>query len=1390
MKDLVKKHSRSKAVDALLLLVALLFLSLFLALPGSAADLRAENLELCKRRAAELEQQLEEFKALDDSVGGSLSQSVISSVNRYRKQLLDLQSHSEIALRSLKKEIELAFLRGSTAGRLTWIYATNAATAQNETESRSFLMAYEALMQELDATETLTAASPLSFSRDLNVAIYSERVRSLAEADDSLRTSAILAGAVEEIRGLLSGELAGEPYREILERAKAEAGLQRHRDALYADFLIFYRSIRSGASAESDEITSLLLYRLTQSKSLADMNSAVRSASFGLLDRFADHTHKRAYITSVKEQIDREIASAQGAGRRACVSAHVSDFTLRYQRADTKDRVEQAAASSPYAPSDELTRLISEYIAAGGILEGCATESELSFELWRAKLRIGWWETLCATKKEISSLLTPHDATAMRSRAEAEWSAIDARICAISRNTAAAEADCTQALNNGRSALSALLPEAEAEKFSLDHIGIIEKAQGTLVTDDRDVMIIAIQDWQKLSAEAKNHLSAEAGKLRESYRAVTRLCLLKTMREDKASSLRKSFINKLCETLLTLNLTELTELGAAADGLLLQGETLSLLLDRYHEILSDVDYIKYDEKYRTDLDTLCESACRSILSLSVLGYEPSPKLTALLEQGILSLIKTQAIASIHLAAEDSTLPEVTSALRIAEARIEAATSEQGIAAVAEEGILTIRKAILEEQASKLSSDVIQRLSALSYLTEEQRQTLVSEITQKAQEIAAKIPIAADLAELNLAYTAYTISCEGILAKGEALHLSKCKEEAASELLAMIAKGKEDLSALPEPEEEIKLQFSEQLSALEAKIMAEIHLAEEQKRVDTLLSEAEGQIRTIVTDARLYKIRLLREELLNGLEARFGISHYYSEEQYKSIRLLIEAFRAELEARETSEEYESLLKNTTTALLAVPTLLDEAKQSSRLLLKETYNALLADAAAYSEKNLALLADLVTKATADMEAITSISDHQSVLLICNEANLAMKSVPKDRLYNGPASITGTVYPNGFSPDADGLWGVITAPNAIPSDSRLSISLRPFNTDDYYKLIQSAIDQKTLFTAKGDAVSLSLRRQLKRAELLLCADIRAALPTQDGGYRVELLLPEGYDADRLLGVVWFGTDGSAEYYNAELSNSVISFETNHFSSFYIVTKSKTNLLPLILLISFLILAELVLLAILLYRRKKRSDEEDPSLPPALPFAGYVAPLSIFGGSPKSDWPLVACLSGIALLLGLANFYLLREELALLRAQKPQDTHHRDSSPPKLSYSRRMALSTAKSLVAVSSAKGDHTEALEPLASLSETEEEETAAEESDPTAEIRAELKLDTLSRHFREGDCVTPELLKQMGLIPEDTTHLKILTGGHLTFPLFISAQEFSNAALRAIKKAGGKAFRIQ
>ena len=59
-------------------------------------------------------------------------------------------------------------------------------------------------------------------------------------------------------------------------------------------------------------------------------------------------------------------------------------------------------------------------------------------------------------------------------------------------------------------------------------------------------------------------------------------------------------------------------------------------------------------------------------------------------------------------------------------------------------------------------------------------------------------------------------------------------------------------------------------------------------------------------------------------------------------------------------------------------------------------------------------------------------------------------------------------------------------------------------------------------------------------------------------------------------------------------------------------------------------------------------------------------------------------------------------------------------------------------------------------------------------------------FEDGAVVTPELLKEMGLLKNQLDGVKVLGNGKLEKKLTVKANKFSNVALEQIEALGGKA----
>ena len=69
--------------------------------------------------------------------------------------------------------------------------------------------------------------------------------------------------------------------------------------------------------------------------------------------------------------------------------------------------------------------------------------------------------------------------------------------------------------------------------------------------------------------------------------------------------------------------------------------------------------------------------------------------------------------------------------------------------------------------------------------------------------------------------------------------------------------------------------------------------------------------------------------------------------------------------------------------------------------------------------------------------------------------------------------------------------------------------------------------------------------------------------------------------------------------------------------------------------------------------------------------------------------------------------------------------------------------------------------------------------------ATINLSDLNKFFKDGDVVTPEILKEKGIIKKQLSGVKVLGNGALEKKLTIKASIFSTAAIAKIEAAGGK-----
>ncbi len=74
-------------------------------------------------------------------------------------------------------------------------------------------------------------------------------------------------------------------------------------------------------------------------------------------------------------------------------------------------------------------------------------------------------------------------------------------------------------------------------------------------------------------------------------------------------------------------------------------------------------------------------------------------------------------------------------------------------------------------------------------------------------------------------------------------------------------------------------------------------------------------------------------------------------------------------------------------------------------------------------------------------------------------------------------------------------------------------------------------------------------------------------------------------------------------------------------------------------------------------------------------------------------------------------------------------------------------------------------------------------------KAIVNIDTLSQKFNAGDVVNVKSLAQKGIVPKNTTFVKVLARGYIDKPLIVELQDYSLDAVKMIVITGGQAHKV-
>ena len=438
---------------------------------------------------------------------------------------------------------------------------------------------------------------------------------------------------------------------------------------------------------------------------------------------------------------------------------------------------------------------------------------------------------------------------------------------------------------------------------------------------------------------------------------------------------------------------------------------------------------------------------------------------------------------------------------------------------------------------------------------------------------------------------------------------------------------------------------------------------------------------------------------------------------------------------------------------IPDLLDEAKSETTRSLDALFETMYSKKHLYSSTSFELVEKTYKKARESINAIEQFEKLSLVETLFKNAVASLTAIKADSAETSDKLISSgsskAFYPSGYSFAQSGYAAYITAEDKIPYN--VILKLNRLTTDKQQSVLRKIIKNDRLLSNDGKEIGKDLEKQLKKCRLAMGFELESTVDFDGTVYVLNILLPKEIKTDRIIGIVSIGEDGYAEYYNYSISGSLLTIAIDSPESFYLATRKSA--LPVVLTL-IIILALLILAALFIYRYYKGNGAS----PLPVHNEGGSTALEVVTGT-RSVQPITP------------------------------DPAPKDPSP-----------SSGPSPSEISEQEKTPTEAMPEEKSEAEAtssaSEEPAHKEESVPLKKRfidfqgprtrRAEINLDLLANHFDSDEIITLDAMISKGLLPPETTFVKVLARGKISKPLTVIAQDFSTAAMRMILLAGGNA----
>lgn len=1266
---------------------------------------RVENYNRCEELSAELGKEISHFTELDNDPKKQVSSYVANAINSYRTELLSLQSHPDVTERSLESEMLLAYTKGSSAGKLAWIYQYNIYTFTSDDSAAKIREKYESFKASIAGASkyTVLLAESEVMLDELNKLIYMERAKNLALPEDSLTSASLISGSVEKFKNFNCPDIFAEDYAKEYASLVSSLGLQRVRDALKADSEKTFKAIRPSESFSSSYDVSLLVHNLENADSIKKMNDSALDFITALL--LIDE--KKPYASTLKkEYLELSTTAASRATESDCaasLSGIFNDYSINIKKAETKDTIYALLLGNGATSNDNLISLEKLYNKDNGIVDSCENTDDIDFALINAK----------------------------------------------------------------------------ADLFKIKHYEILNKELGSLEKTDESLAKNALVEYVSLEALVKKQLITEINIIAEKYNAV----LIKKIRDFLTDDALYLDLCAIVENeIKSLSRENIDDFYNKASRLPQKAEALAATLIEYRSILSKEDYTSYQDSEKDELLSILSTLSTSLSSISpsdVAIY--SDEIICAQSSAIRALNVVDQTARVRIATRGSQSADILAELASATEKIKQCADKAEMTTQANIAIYKIQRLLTSDAITENCKNLTNSINAMQFLESSEKEAFTTKLSSLTT-LAKSAKEAENLTSLEQIWNNFYDALTTIKAEAEAIDLTRAITAYLEKISASSAENLKKLESLQYIAKESSAEIYNKIVELEKKAKADIPALKSSSEVSTYYIEFLKSLDKLSDEANSADLNGYKLFLLKGFDKYEEAKAHYSDENYNKISSIKQAAEEKLKSATTKNECDAIINAALNEALSVNDLLDDEKENALASLLSLLEKLKKESNLYSVESFSKIEGFYDEGKIELGKITDIQKISEVKQTLSKYLTLMKGINKDSIYsseNAHSITTPTLqYPDDYN-YSNGLYGSVHLKGGLISDAKLSINLDDDSENSKVeKLLRKAAKKGTLTTYT--TLSSETIKLLRSATVARAIDISlSSVAESASGYTLQMLIPNSLRSERVLGLAFLNGD-EIEFYPTEQSDSLITTELQHFSKYYIVVESTLNLKPFLIALVILIGTEFLILAGIIYLKKKRESAENnpddnsnlPTLP-TLALIPFTTPLTKI--YPENGLTLSVLLSAAAVALGITIALLIRSE-----AKKSNE--RKETQEQKL-------------------LKGKKDQLLLPEAKYAEEKDnaffnEENTSElckvgaRKSTEASMHAEIDLDTIAENFKSGETVNLNALKERGLVGENTQSIKILSKGNLTKALIIEANEFSNAAKDALEISGGEAREIK